>query len=115
MITALRQLLRCTRATAAVEAAIFLPIYMILTFGITDAGSGMYMAMQVNAATQAGATYAVNNSRTGSVCQSTVPGPCLSGIQAAMNDAFGVSSFCSGGGCTTTITGCTDGTPKCIT
>jgi hypothetical protein len=73
------------------------------------------MGMQVNAATQAGATYAVINSRTGLVCETTVIGPCLSGIQAVMNDAFGNSSFCSGGSCNATIGGCTDGSPKCIT
>jgi Flp pilus assembly protein TadG len=87
MISTLRRLFKCTTATAAVEAAIFLPIFLILTLGITDIGGGMFVRMTANAAAQSGAAYAVINS-----CTST----CLTGIKAAMNDATGNPSFCTG-------------------
>jgi Flp pilus assembly protein TadG len=112
MIRALRRLFGCTTATAAVEAAIFAPIFLILTVGITDVGSGMFAQMTVNAAAQAGAAYAVINS--GSVCAS-LSSTCLSGIKTAMNDAIGNSSFCTSSVCTASITSCADGSPKCIT
>ena len=113
-MTILRSFLRNTNATAAVEAAIFLPIFMLLTFGITDLGSEMFVRQRVNAAAQAGATYAVINS--GSTCV-TSNGACVSGIQGAMNDAFGSSTFCSASGACPppSIAGCIDGSPKCIT
>ena len=52
MMRALVQLARNTDATAAVEAAIFLPIFLLFTIGITDLGSGMFLRTQINAATQ---------------------------------------------------------------
>jgi Flp pilus assembly protein TadG len=82
----IRRLLRCTRATAAVEAAIFAPVFLTLTLGIADLGSGMFVRMTVNAATQAGAAYAVKHS-----CAST----CLNGIETAMKDATGNPLFCT--------------------
>jgi Flp pilus assembly protein TadG len=115
MISALRRLFRSATGTAAVEAAIFAPIFLIMTLGITDLGSGMFVRMSVNAATQAGAAYAVINSFIGTppVCAS-LSNACLTGIKTAMNDATGVSSFCTGSVCTASITGCADGSPKCI-
>jgi hypothetical protein len=117
MISALRRLFRSTTGTAAVEAAIFAPIFLIMTLGITDLGSGMFVRMSVNAATQAGAAYAVIKSSCAPtpcspVCAS-LSNACLTGITTAMNEAIGVSSFCTGI-CTASITGCADGSPKCI-
>lgn len=54
-------LFRNDRGAALLEAAIALPFVLILTVGIVDLGMGMYQAMVVNAAAQAGATYAVLN------------------------------------------------------
>jgi len=68
MFRNLRRLFPCARATAAVDAAIFLPIFLTLTLGVTDLGSRMFVRMTVNAAALAGAAYAVNNSGSGSVC-----------------------------------------------
>lgn len=51
MIRILRRLVKNTDATAVVEAAIFLPVYLILTLGVTDVGTGMFVEMTVNAAT----------------------------------------------------------------
>jgi Flp pilus assembly protein TadG len=116
MITALCRvpsMLRNSDASAAVEAAIFLPIFTIFTFGITDLGSGIVIRQQVVAAAQAGATYAVVRSGSASVCAS-LTATCLTGIQGAMNAAVGNSSFCTGPVCTASITACTDGSPKCI-
>jgi hypothetical protein len=87
-----RRLFLCTRAAAAVEAAIFAPLFLTLTLGITDLGTGMFVQMTVNAAAQAGAAYAVINS--GSTCAS-LTATCLQNIQTAMNDAVGNSSFCT--------------------
>ena len=90
MINTLSRFFGCTTATAAVEAAIFAPIFLTLTLGVTDLGSGMFVQMQVNAAAQAGASYAVIN--YGSVCASLTT-TCLNGIKAAINDAAGNPSF----------------------
>jgi hypothetical protein len=114
MISALGRLFRCTTATAAVEAAIFMPIFVTLSLGITDLGSGMFARMTVNAATQAGAAYAVINSGPTSMCAS-LTSTCLSGIKSAMNDATANPSFCTGSVCTASITSCADGSPECIT
>jgi TadE-like protein len=114
MISALRRLFRCTTATAAVEAAIFTPIFVTLSLGITDLGSEMFVRMTVNAATQAGAAYAVIKS--GSECVYPATLTCLNNIQAAMNDATNNSSFCTGTVCTASIKKpCDDGSPECIT
>jgi Flp pilus assembly protein TadG len=112
----------CTTGTAAVEAAIFAPIFLIMTLGVTDLGSGMFVRMSVNAATQAGAAYAVIKSSCTPTPPATTCTPvcaslstaCLGGIKAAMNEATGVSSFCTGSVCAASITGCADGSPKCI-
>jgi hypothetical protein len=108
MISALRRLFGCTTATAAVEAAIFAPVFLTMTLGVTDLGSEMFVQMTVNAATQAGATYAVKN------CAS-LTAACLNNIKTAMNDATGNPSFCTLSTCTPSITSCADGSPKCIT
>jgi Flp pilus assembly protein TadG len=53
--------MRNNTGAALLEAAIALPFFLILTVGIVDLGRGMYCAMSVNAASQAGAAYAVLN------------------------------------------------------
>jgi Flp pilus assembly protein TadG len=105
MISILRRLFKCATGTAAVEAAIFLPIFLTLTLGVTDLGTGMFVRMTVNAAAQAGAAYAVINSD--SACAS-LTSACLTGIEAAMNDATGNPSFCMGTVCTASFTTCPD-------
>jgi Flp pilus assembly protein TadG len=116
MISALRRLFGCTTAAAAVEAAIFAPIFLTLTIGVTDIGSGMFVRMTVNAAAQAGAAYAVIHSGSGDICE-VLTATCLTNIRSAMNQAAGNSSpqFCTVATCTPLITGCADGSPKCIT
>jgi Flp pilus assembly protein TadG len=109
----LRSILHRRDGTAAVETAIFLPIFMILTFGITDIGSGIFVRQRVNAAVQAGATYAVINSGIDGQCE-TMGAACESGVKAAMTAASGIASFCTGDVCTPSITGCADGSPKCL-
>ena len=112
MMHILRRFLRNTDATAAVEAAIFAPIFLLFTVGIADLGSEMFVQMSVNAATQAGAAYAVIYS--GSTC-ALLTVTCQNGINAAMNDATADASFCTGTVCAAEIRGCADGSPKCIT
>ena len=107
--TLLRSFAGNSDATAVVETAIFAPIFLTLTLGVGDLGSGMFVRMQVNAAAQAGAAYAVINS-----CTST----CLTGIKAAMNDATGNPSFCTGAVvCTASMSpsSCTPGSVCVIT
>jgi Flp pilus assembly protein TadG len=53
--------MRNDTGAALIEAAIALPFFLILMVGIIDLGTGMYDAMSVNAAAQAGAAYAVLN------------------------------------------------------
>jgi Flp pilus assembly protein TadG len=110
----LRQLRRFTRnsvGSVAVETAIFAPVFLVMTLGITDLGTGMFVKMTVNAAAQAGAAYAAIN--TNSTCTS-LTAACLSGIETTMNDAANNSSFCTGTVCLASIGTCTDGSPKCI-
>lgn len=121
----LRDLLRCTRATAAVEAAIFAPIYLVLTLGVSDIGMSVFVRMSVNAATQAGALYAVVNSVKGKACEVTTTTPaawvnsgaCVAAIKAVMNDATGDPPFCAGSVCgTPTIGPCAElASATCIT
>jgi Flp pilus assembly protein TadG len=105
MIRILRRLFRCETATAAVEAAIFAPFFLILTIGVTDLGSGMFLHMTLNAATQAGAAYAVIN--PGSTCN-TESSACKSNIWAAMNDASGGLLSCSDSTCPVSFATCAD-------
>jgi len=109
-------LLRCKRGTVAVEAAIFTPIFLLFTFGISDLGSAMFIRTLANAATQAGAIYTIVNSDT---CLSsgtpTMTAACLSGVKQAMNDAASDASFCSGTVCSASIGPCPDvAATKCI-
>jgi Flp pilus assembly protein TadG len=53
--------MRNNSGAALVEAAVALPLFLILAVGIIDLGTGTYDAMAVNAAAQAGAAYAVLN------------------------------------------------------
>lgn len=103
MTRALHRMIRNCDGSAAVEAAIFCPIFLLLTLGITDLGARMYTQMSVNAAAQAGAAYAVINSSTN--------------VQSTMSAAAGDPSFCSSTGttCTASIGVCADSSPKCVT
>jgi Flp pilus assembly protein TadG len=107
MFTAFRRLLRNSDVTATVEAAIFSPIFLVLTLGVTDLGSGMFVRMTVNAAAQSGAAYAVINSGSNGICAS-LTAACLSGIEQAMDDATGNSSFCTSSMCSASFTSCAD-------
>jgi Flp pilus assembly protein TadG len=53
--------MRNNSGAALIEAAIALPFLVVLLVGIVDLGTAMYEAMSVNAAAQAGATFAVLN------------------------------------------------------
>jgi Flp pilus assembly protein TadG len=75
----LRRFLRCTKGAASLEAAIVLPVFLTLTVGMVDLGSGMFIAMEVNNAAQAGAAKVVNNPTAFSVAN----------VQAAMTAAAG--------------------------
>jgi len=108
----IRQLRRNSDGSVAVEIAIFTPIFLVMMLGVTDLGAGMFVRMQVNAAVQAGATYAVLNS-SNPVC-TTLTSTCLNGIEQAMNDASGTLSFCTSAVCTPSIGGCAGGTGQCI-
>jgi Flp pilus assembly protein TadG len=92
-----RRLFRTNDGTAAVEAAIFAPIFLLFVVGITDLGTGMFVWMRVNSATQAGAAYAVVNK-----CATS----CLDSIKAAMNDAAADATFCNGTVCSATMGQC---------
>jgi hypothetical protein len=118
MIRVFRRLIECAVGSAAVETAIFVPFFLLFTVGVTDLGSVMFAGMAVNAATQAGAAYAIVNSGcTPTPCTpvcASLTSACLSGIKTAMNNAAANSSWCTTATCTATITGCADGSPKCI-
>jgi Flp pilus assembly protein TadG len=118
MINALRRLIGCAVGSAAVETAIFLPLFLLFTVGITDLGSVMFAGMTVNAATQAGAAYAIVNSGcTPTPCTpvcASLTSACRSGIITAMNNAAANSSWCTTATCTPTISVCPDGSLKCI-
>ena len=111
MRSIIKRLLFCTRATAAVETAIFAPVFLVMMLGVTDLGAGMFVNMTANAAAQAGAAYAAFNVK--STC-TTLTAACLSGIETAMNDATNDSSFCTGSVCLASIGACADGSTNCI-
>jgi Flp pilus assembly protein TadG len=97
-------MLRSRDGSAAVETALFSPIFVILTLAIADLGSGMFTRMTVNAAAQAGAAYAVMN-----------PGASLNDIRTRMNEAAGDPSFCTIATCSAPPTGvCADGSGQCV-
>jgi Flp pilus assembly protein TadG len=104
---------RKSDATAAVEAAIFAPLFLMMMLGVTDLGAGMFVKMTANAAAQAGAAYAAFNIT--SAC--TTLSACFSGIKTAMNGAAGDSSFCTGSVCTASMSPstCTAGSVCVIT
>jgi Flp pilus assembly protein TadG len=105
----IRRLLRNSEASVLAEAAMFMPIFGLFTFGIVDLGTQMFVRQQVEQAVQAGASYAVINRCTSAEA-------CLSGIEAAMNSAAGNASFCSGSSCTPSIGTCDEGPPtQCVT
>jgi Flp pilus assembly protein TadG len=106
------RLFHCERGTAAVEAAIFAPIFLTLTLGVTDLGTAMFVRMTLNAATQSGAAYAVIHQNS-SGCASLTP-VCLNGIEVAMNNAAsmdgsnGQPALCTGSVCSASLTSCPD-------
>jgi len=75
----LRRFFCCPNGAAALEAAVVLPVFLTLTVGMVDLSSGMFIAMEVNNAAQAGAANVVNNPTAFSV----------SNVQAAMAAAAG--------------------------
>src|SRR4051812_20911580 len=110
----MKRTLKCTAGTAAVEAAIFMPIFFLFILGITDLGASMFVRTQINAAAQSGAMAPIlNSSRLGGKCAGIVAvspetpvitADCLNVIKAAMNDAIGNNDpdhpFCTGAVCT---------------
>ena len=113
MICMMRRLFWKCNGSAVVEAAIFTPIFLLLTLGVADLGIGMFIRMSVNAATQAGAIYAAVNSGQGKACESLTT-TCQTNINATMNAAAGDPSFCSTATCSASIGTCADGSPECV-
>jgi len=117
MMRILCRLARDTAATAAVETAIFLPIFLLFTLGITDLGAGMYRRTQVNATVQGGASFGITNiNSTMPICvPPTMSTDCLNAIKDVMNNAFGIVDqtvlFCSGSVCSAEFIQSTD--PRC--
>jgi Flp pilus assembly protein TadG len=114
---ALRRLPACTRAAAAVEAAIVFPFFLILALGVTDLGTVMFERMAVNAAAQAGAAYAVFNANgnSGTCWANGVPAltsNCLTGIETAMNNGSGGLTINASPA--PTIASCADASPTCV-
>jgi len=54
-----RHLRRNSDGSVAAETAVFAPVFLVMMLGVADLGGGMFARMQVNAAAQAGAAYAV--------------------------------------------------------
>jgi hypothetical protein len=80
-----------------------------MTLGIADLGSGVFVRMQVNAATQAGAAYAVINYSGGTPPKcASMNAACLAGIEQAMDDATGNPSFCTQAVCNALFTSCAE-------
>ena len=101
-VRTLHRLVSATRGAVAIEAAISVPLFIILTMGIVNLGTAMFDLAAVNAAAQAGAAYGIING--------TVSG---SGFQTAMNDAANGLTITASPA--PTIGGCADGSPECVT
>ena len=65
-------LLRPPRGAAIVEFALVLPFLLLLTIGLFDLGFGAYQTLQVHAAAEAGAQYAVRHDWDASAIQTAV-------------------------------------------
>ena len=113
----MRNFLCCARGAAAVETAIFAPLFVLFMVGITDLGAGMFVRMAANAAAQAGAAYAAFHTHDPATC-ATLTTACQSNMRAAMNNAASNSSFCTSSVCPmpSIVEPCADGAPnsKCI-
>jgi hypothetical protein len=59
MIASVRHLLRCNSGSSAAEFALVLPLFLILLFGIIDAGRFMWEFNEAEKATQVGARVAI--------------------------------------------------------
>jgi Flp pilus assembly protein TadG len=101
-----RRLLKHQHGTAAIETAIVVPLLFVLALGVTDLGGGIFSRMAVNAASQAGAAYAVSH-----------PTATLIDVQTAMTQAAGDSSFCANplGICTVSLqSACVPAPAACV-
>lgn len=61
----LRRLIQENRGVVAVEFALFLPVFLLLTFGIIELGAGWYQKQMLVSASREGARMATLYSETG--------------------------------------------------
>jgi Flp pilus assembly protein TadG len=87
---------------AAIEAAIILPVLLLLATGVFDLGSAAYENMQVQSAADAGAHYASRNTWNVAAIQVAVTGA-TGGSGIAANPAPFQFCACPTGGTLTTV------------
>jgi Flp pilus assembly pilin Flp len=93
----LRRLCRNSDGAAAVELAIVVPLFTIMTLGITDLGVGISTRMTINVATQSGVAYIIADYNKPAAQQLCAVGPspaqpslaCYQAIFTQMNQAAG--------------------------
>jgi len=87
-MTTLVHLLRCRRAAAGAEFALVLPLFLLLLFGIIDAGRFLWEFNEAEKATQMGVRYAVVTSPVASA----LAGPASGGYSFAVSDTIAQGS-----------------------
>ena len=109
--TALRMLLRSPpRGGAIIEFALIMPFLVLLAVGLCDLGFAVYNSMQVQAAAEAGAQYAVRHTWDATAVAAAVTGATGTGGISATPAPSEVCA-CPGGGVLTQI-GCTSTCPS---
>jgi Flp pilus assembly protein TadG len=93
---------RSRSGVAAIEAAIILPVLLLLATGVFDLGSAAYENMQVQSAADAGAHYASRNTWNVAAIQVAVTGA-TGGSGIAANPAPFQFCACPTGGTLTTV------------
>jgi Flp pilus assembly protein TadG len=99
-MTALRQLLRCTRAASAAEFALIVPLLILFLLGIIDVGRLMWELNRAEKATQMGARYAVVSDPVANVINvDFVNSYSIPGGDPVPSSVFGTAT-CNSTGCT---------------
>ena len=61
MKMSIKDILTCTRGSAAIEVGIIFPLFVVLVLGVAEYGLAIFQFMEVGYAAQVGANYALTN------------------------------------------------------
>src|SRR3954447_26276330 len=107
MRTFVHRLLRSTDASSAAEFGLVLPLFLVLLFGVIDAGRFMWESNEAEKATQVGARVAiVTNVLSSGLRDETYAGKTVGGTTLAAGDTIPAAALgtmvCTSTGCNCT-------------